>query len=142
MIKIFKPMPIWLSCLLFGIPTILLILATRFLIPILNNQLGILPVLSWFLAGGICVFMPIFFAALIAHRLEGNEFNFSTICERLRYAPAFPSSSSISSQLVSCGQVPSRLPSQAAINLMRGDEVSVIDAESAAGIHHLVGRGG
>src|SRR5205823_4537782 len=33
------------------------------------------------------------------------------------------------------------LSSQAAIHLMRGHEVAVVDAEPAAGVHHLVGGG-
>src|SRR5919201_4194436 len=34
-----------------------------------------------------------------------------------------------------------RVASQAAIDLVRGDEIAMVEAEAAAGIHHFVGGG-
>lgn len=79
-----KPMPFLLSLLLFGIPSLVLILATRLVIPWLHQDLGLLPVLSWFLAGGVLVFIPLFLAACIAFRWEGNPWDFATLRSRFR----------------------------------------------------------
>src|SRR5205807_1484691 len=54
---------------------------------------------------------------------------------------SLPLSSSLLRALASYVSVSSRLASQAAINFVGGDEIAVIDAEPAAGIHHLIGGG-
>lgn len=79
-----KPMPLWMSLLLFGIPAIVLILATWYGMPWLITQTGIPVILSWFVAGGLLVFIPLFFAAIFASRLEGHPLSYSALRSRLR----------------------------------------------------------
>ena len=82
-----KPISLWMSLLLFGIPAIILILATKYGMPWLVAQTGIPVILSWFVAGGLLVFVPLFFAALFASRLEGHPLTYSALKSRLRLNP-------------------------------------------------------
>ena len=82
-----KSIPLWKSILLFGIPAVVLILTTQYVMPWLTELTGIPIILSWFIAGGLLVFMPLFFAALIASRLEGHPLTYSALRSRLRLNP-------------------------------------------------------
>ncbi len=82
-----KPMRLWLSITLFAVPSVVLILATRTVMPWLNGRFGLMPVLCWFAAGGILVFMPLFFFALTCCRIENRTWNFNAIKKRLRLYP-------------------------------------------------------
>jgi len=78
-----KPMPVWVSLLFFGLAAILLYLATHYIIPFLIRITDIHPALSWFMVGGIVVFVPLFITAIVASRREGAK-TFSSIRKRLR----------------------------------------------------------
>ncbi len=56
-----------ISLVLFGIPALMLYGATYGLIPVLAAR-GMGPLPAWFLAGGVCVFLPLLIAALIGAR--------------------------------------------------------------------------
>ncbi len=76
-------MPIWMSLLFFGLAAIGLYIATHYIIPFLIRVTDIHPALSWFIVGGIVVFVPLFVTAIVASRLEGAK-AFHTIRIRLR----------------------------------------------------------
>ncbi len=65
-----KPISLWMSVLLFGLPAIYFILITKYLIPYFNKSLLIHPALSWFI-GGMFVFLPLFL--FILYYKEGKE---------------------------------------------------------------------
>lgn len=79
-----KPMPLWLSLLLFGVPTVILYAATRLLIPFLDAKLNLHPALLWFLVGGLVVFIPLFVAALLAAQRDVSEPGLRQLFYRLR----------------------------------------------------------
>ena len=83
----FKPMPFWMSLLFFGIPTVLLYLATYRLIPFLNENTVIPPVVNWFISGCVLVFIPLLVASLAAYRLEGRPISWAAIKKRFRLNP-------------------------------------------------------
>ena len=82
-----KPMPLWLSFTLFIIPSVLLLFATQVVMPWLEQITGMLNVLTWFLAGGIFVFIPVFISTIIGFKLEKGLQTFDTFCQRMRMHP-------------------------------------------------------
>lgn len=56
-----------ISLVLFGIPALMLYGATYHLIPVLAAR-GMGPLPAWFVAGGVCVFLPLLIAALMGAR--------------------------------------------------------------------------
>ncbi len=82
-----KPMPLWQSVLLFGIPAIIFYLVTHYGIAWLADAVGLPVILSWFLLGGFLIFIPLFTGALICARLEGNELSCTILRNRLRLKP-------------------------------------------------------
>lgn len=60
-----RPLPLWGSLILFGIPTLLMWLATHWGIPALRGVFAGPDILCWFVAGGI-VFFCLFVAAIAA----------------------------------------------------------------------------
>lgn len=79
-----KPMNLRQSLLFFGIPALLLYLATYICIPPLSRATGLPLVVSWFLCGGSLVFLPLFVAAFVFYRLEGRPWQAATILDRFR----------------------------------------------------------
>ena len=79
-----KPMALGESLLFFGIPTLLLYLATHVCIPLLSNATGLPVVVAWFICGGLLVFLPLFGAAFVFYRIEGHPWKISTILARFR----------------------------------------------------------
>jgi membrane protease YdiL (CAAX protease family) len=53
------------TALLFGVPTLMLWASTRIAVPLLD-EVGLHPLLAWYLAGGILVFVPLLVAAFLA----------------------------------------------------------------------------
>lgn len=78
-----KAMPLKLSCLYFGIPALYFWLLTNYLIPYLNNTIGMHAAMSWFIAGFL-IFIPLFFAAYGFAKREGNAESFKALLKRLR----------------------------------------------------------
>lgn len=72
-----------MSLVFFGLVTIALYFATHYIIPFLIEAAKIHPALSWFIVGGIVVFVPLFVTAIVASRLEGVK-TFYAIKNRLR----------------------------------------------------------
>jgi membrane protease YdiL (CAAX protease family) len=72
------------SFVFFCIPTILLYIATHVVIPILHTYTGLPILVCWYISGLLLVFLPLFIAALVLFRLEGNEWNWVSIRERFR----------------------------------------------------------
>lgn len=71
---------------IFGCAGALLWLVTHWAIPTLSNATGIEPILAWFLLGGLCVFAPLLFVALLLLRGEALD-GVSIWRERLRFQP-------------------------------------------------------
>lgn len=67
-----KPIKNISSVILFGIPSVALLLLTRLLIPFLSNQTGLHPALSWFIAGSL-IFVPLFLLAIGLARRDGYK---------------------------------------------------------------------
>ncbi|MFC2133219.1 CPBP family intramembrane glutamic endopeptidase [Bacteroidota bacterium] len=81
---IIKPMGWKESLLFFGIPTIILYIATHICIPIVQRATGLPIIVCWFICGGLLVFAPLFIASLIFYNREGNEWNYKTLMKRFR----------------------------------------------------------
>jgi len=79
-----KPMPLWMSLLLFGIPAAIAFLLFYFLCPFLDRA-G-MPLFANFLVGSI-PFVLLFAAALAAYRLEGHSWSWAALTERFRLRP-------------------------------------------------------
>jgi membrane protease YdiL (CAAX protease family) len=77
-------MPLWQSVLLFGIPAALFYVVTHCGIAGMVEITGIPFILSWFLLGGLFVFVPLFVIALVGFRLEGRRFRWAEIRDRFR----------------------------------------------------------
>lgn len=80
------------SASLYGGAAVLLFLSSHIVIPRLIAVTGLEPVVVWFLAGGLLVFLPIAIAAVVILRLEGcptggPEFRERTWRGRLRFRP-------------------------------------------------------
>lgn len=76
-------MPIWGSLILFGIPTLLMWLATRSGIPALRGYLHGPAILCWFVASG-SVFFGLFVAAFGAFWIEQGRFTLCGFTKRFR----------------------------------------------------------
>jgi len=66
----------------FAFFTLMLYIATRHLIPVLNGW-GLHPAISWFISGGILVFAPLFFLAILNVKKELNARDQKAILTRL-----------------------------------------------------------
>jgi len=66
----------------FAFFTLMLYAATRYLIPIFNEW-GFHPAISWFISGGVLVFIPLFFLAFTNVKKELNTNNRKAILARL-----------------------------------------------------------
>jgi len=81
------PMSLPESFLLFGIPTIMFLAATYGAIPFLTMHFDVLPVIAWFIAGGVFVFIPLFVVAVSAAGMESIRTHSGNIAARLRLFP-------------------------------------------------------
>lgn len=82
---ILRPMPIWLSLLLFGIPSLVATLGIYWAIPTFDKA-GLPLLVNFFLfTAGPMVLMLL--SALIAYRLEGRPFKWEEIKSRFRIKP-------------------------------------------------------
>jgi membrane protease YdiL (CAAX protease family) len=81
-VTIIKPMPFAKSILFFGIPTLIFLCGFYFVMPALIKH-GMIPFNAYWIGMGI-PFVGMFFAALIAYRLEGNLFVWKAFKERYR----------------------------------------------------------
>lgn len=77
-----KPLSLFGSLVLFGLPSAYFILVTRYIVPVFRES-GIHPALGWFL-GGMAVFIPIFFMAVYFVKKESSYLNRKEFFERLR----------------------------------------------------------
>ncbi len=76
--------------LMFGIPGILMYLATKVFIPILDSY-HLFPVeISWFICGGLLVLIPILMASLVLTKKEVDSFTLKTLCARMRIKSMIP----------------------------------------------------
>jgi len=73
-----------LSCIYFGIPTLLLYIATHVCIPFVNRLTGLPLVVCWYICGGTLVFLPIFTAALYFYKRDGYSGAFKIFWTRFR----------------------------------------------------------
>lgn len=71
------------AILIFFFASIILYLSTHIFIPLLSELLGLIPILNWFLAGGVLVFMPLFVIAILFVRRETKSANLKTITHAL-----------------------------------------------------------
>lgn len=79
-----KPMKSLESLIFFGVPTLLLSLATRIGVPALHRATGLPMVVCWYICGGTLVFVPLFVAALVFYRLEGRPWQLNAMLARFR----------------------------------------------------------
>ena len=79
-----KPLEFFPSILYFGIPTLLLYIATDYCIPWLKQWSTLPQVVCWHICGGLLVFLPLFIAALVFYRVEGNPWHISAVLKRFR----------------------------------------------------------
>jgi len=77
-------MGLWKSLVFCGIPTLLLYVATHIGVPTLSQMTRLPTVVSWFVCGGILVFLPLFFTSFVLYRIEGNPWQIFAILERFR----------------------------------------------------------
>lgn len=78
-----RPLPFWGSLILFGMPTLLMWLATRRGIPALREHLAGPDILCWFVAGGL-VFVGLFIAAIAGFWIEQRKFTWGGFTDRFR----------------------------------------------------------
>jgi len=78
-----KAMPLKFAILYFGIPSLYFWLLTKYLTPYLNHNIGLHAAMSWFITG-LCIFIPLFLAAYIFAKKEGNAGSIKELFERLR----------------------------------------------------------
>jgi membrane protease YdiL (CAAX protease family) len=79
-----KPIPFWLSFVIFFIPTILLFFATHFGIEFISKKFNVLPQISWFINGSVLIFIPLFTFAIFLFKLENNNISFNILKKRFR----------------------------------------------------------
>jgi membrane protease YdiL (CAAX protease family) len=79
-----QPMGFRESLACFGIPTLLLYIATQLGVPTLSQTTGLPMVVSWFICSGTLVFLPLFGAAFVFYWLEGNPLQISANLVRFR----------------------------------------------------------
>ncbi|NJP11513.1 MAG: CPBP family intramembrane metalloprotease [Leptolyngbyaceae cyanobacterium RU_5_1] len=82
-----RPMGLRESLVFFGIPTLLLYVATQIGVPTLSRVTGLPLIVSWFVCSGTLVFLPLFFAAFVFYWLEGNPWQVPAILARFRLSP-------------------------------------------------------
>jgi membrane protease YdiL (CAAX protease family) len=75
------------TLVVFGLGALLLLVATRVVIPALASQIPVEPVLLWFLAGGLGVFVPLFILSVVMLRGEPARSLAATWFDRLRFRP-------------------------------------------------------
>lgn len=78
-----KTIPLLSTVSIFLVATISLYLGTHLFIPILNEDYGLIPILSWFMTGGILVFLPLFVIAILLAKKETSSADFKTIAHAL-----------------------------------------------------------
>ncbi len=81
-----KPIKLFHSILLFGIPAILLWFATHYGIDFICGLFGMKELLGWIIMGGL-VFVLLFIMALVGIKREGIELNIRTMKKRFRLNP-------------------------------------------------------
>lgn len=79
-------MSIYKTLLFFGISSILLFLATHFGIDFTISKLGIMPMIAWFINGGL-VFIILFSTAMILLKREHKTLSFKVLKENLNLKP-------------------------------------------------------
>ena len=79
----FEAMPLKLSLLYFGIPSLYFWFLTKYLTPYLSHTIGMHPAMSWFMTGFL-VFIPLFFAACLFVKKEENASSVRSLLARLR----------------------------------------------------------
>lgn len=67
-----KPIGIFQSFLLFGIPATAFFIVCRVLVPLLRQNYGVHPALSWFI-GGLLTFLPLFLLAILLASSDGFQ---------------------------------------------------------------------
>jgi membrane protease YdiL (CAAX protease family) len=72
------------SLVFFGIPMLLLYIATHIGVSALNQATGMPTLVSWFICGGTLVFLPLFVAAFVFYWIEGNPWQTAAVVARLR----------------------------------------------------------
>lgn len=85
MAKNLPPLKLSSAFLFFLFPTILLFFATHYIVEYLNSM-RVFPALSWFISGGLLVFIPLFVLAIILAKREIPE-TIRTLKGRLRLQP-------------------------------------------------------
>jgi len=70
------------SLLIYGVGAVLLYIATRFLIRLIVLQTGIEPVIAWFIAAGVAVFLPLILIATLMLAIERGR-GYQHIVDRL-----------------------------------------------------------
>lgn len=78
-----SPLPIWGSLILFGVPTLLMWLTTRYGIPALRPHLTGPDIFCWFVVGG-SVFFCLFVAAFVAFWIEQGKITLIGFADRFR----------------------------------------------------------
>jgi membrane protease YdiL (CAAX protease family) len=66
---------------------LLLFAVTHWLIPYMAERTGLEPVLCWFIAGGLAVFLPLIITGIIILKSEGYPISRQTFTGRLRFRP-------------------------------------------------------
>lgn len=79
-----RPMPLVLSLILFGMPTLLFLIIQRLVLPFLG-ALGVHPLANFFVM--MSPHFLFFFGALWAYKLEGNPWRWPILAERFRLVP-------------------------------------------------------
>lgn len=79
-----RTMGLWESFVFFAVPTLLLYVATHIAVPALSQVSNLPMVVSWFICGGTLVFLPLFVAAFVFYRIEGNSWQIAAIVTRFR----------------------------------------------------------
>ncbi len=79
-----KPMGLGESMLLFSVPTIVFYLITRVLMPYFSSEYTIHPLLTWFIFGGLFLFVPLFVLAILLFRNDKYDFDLRTLAVRFR----------------------------------------------------------
>lgn len=79
-----KPMRLGESVLLFGFPTVVFFIITRILMPYINSTFAVHPIVVWFLFGGVFLFVPLFFLAILLFKNDKYAFNLNDFVARFR----------------------------------------------------------
>jgi membrane protease YdiL (CAAX protease family) len=79
-----QPIILSRSIFLFGIPAVIFFILVNYLIPFINTELNIDPILVWFLVGGAGIFIPLFIITFILLKREQYNLTKEIIVLRLR----------------------------------------------------------